>query len=517
MRSYSTSLLPTCLLQIIGASRDKADEEYKQSMNFTPAQLFALEKETLLTVALATSAGVTVYTMCGEDCRGVKTYEFLYEQQQLYITDMVMLKSPDVNSVNYSSVRSSATDGPAGFNLVAVADDGSLVVWDMGKLRFQSEERYRSHWGGVPKRAQTVAAPKLKPQPKPAAEKEKDSVSVHSGHSKGQQAGAGKGSPTARERRKQSPSRVFLTADDSDHHSPERLHAADRHGAHHHHSRDRHPPPGQHHSQGHGHHASGHHQGPGGHKHGHHHGHGHDDEHHPQRRSAVAQHAVDHHGTHSGEQSRAHSQQGQRRHHDTHHNHGHGHHSGYSEGYHYGEHSHPPSAGPSGQSSARDGIHHPHHDQTAAGSVQAPHPHALSGPDAAKSLSESGATWVELKSRTMFPLPRGQKYPGYLKSVKQWQAHSDSIPLLVPMHAHGCLLTMSLDGYHRVWNLDKQCLGELALPNLTDQMKANSLCKDPGTGWRFILERIPVTKHHHDIAQVLVKFLKQTKQVRTLF
>jgi hypothetical protein len=61
-----------------------------------------------------------------------------------------------------------------------------------------------------------------------------------------------------------------------------------------------------------------------------------------------------------------------------------------------------------------------------------------------------------------------------------------------------------------------QCLGELALPNLTDQMKATSLCKEPGTSWRFILERIPVTKHHVDISQVLVKFLKQTKQVRRL-
>jgi hypothetical protein len=63
---------------------------------------------------------------------------------------------------------------------------------------------------------------------------------------------------------------------------------------------------------------------------------------------------------------------------------------------------------------------------------------------------------VELQSKTMFPVPKGQKYPGFLKAAKHWQAHSDSVPVLVPMHAHGCLLTMSLDGYHRVWNLDKQ-------------------------------------------------------------
>jgi hypothetical protein len=52
-----------CDAQILGASRDRADEEHKASMNFTPAQLFALEKETLLTIALATSAGTIL--CCG--------------------------------------------------------------------------------------------------------------------------------------------------------------------------------------------------------------------------------------------------------------------------------------------------------------------------------------------------------------------------------------------------------------------------------------------------------------------
>jgi hypothetical protein len=50
--------------QILGASRDRADEEHKASMNFTPAQLFALEKETLLTIALATAAGSVLCGVC---------------------------------------------------------------------------------------------------------------------------------------------------------------------------------------------------------------------------------------------------------------------------------------------------------------------------------------------------------------------------------------------------------------------------------------------------------------------
>lgn len=40
------------------------------------------------------------------------------------------------------------------------------------------------------------------------------------------------------------------------------------------------------------------------------------------------------------------------------------------------------------------------------------------------------------------------------------------ITSIVPMHEHGCILTVSLDGFHRVWNIDKACLGEMPLPNI---------------------------------------------------
>jgi hypothetical protein len=63
LRGYLPSSL--CNAQILGASRDRADEEHKATMNFTPAQLFALEKETLLTIALATAAGTV---LCAECC-----------------------------------------------------------------------------------------------------------------------------------------------------------------------------------------------------------------------------------------------------------------------------------------------------------------------------------------------------------------------------------------------------------------------------------------------------------------
>ena len=100
-----------------GATHDKSDEAHKAAAHYSPAQLFAMEKEAFLTVALCMQSGIVVYTMCTEDFRGVKTYELLHDQQ-VYLNDIGIIKAPDVNSVNYSSVRSSHQDGPPGYNLV---------------------------------------------------------------------------------------------------------------------------------------------------------------------------------------------------------------------------------------------------------------------------------------------------------------------------------------------------------------------------------------------------------------
>lgn len=45
---------------------------------------------------------------------------------------------------------------------------------------------------------------------------------------------------------------------------------------------------------------------------------------------------------------------------------------------------------------------------------------------------------------------------------KAWAAHSDTIPAIVALASHGCFVTVSHDGYHRVWNLDAECLGTCA-------------------------------------------------------
>ena len=70
-------------------------------------------------------------------------------------------------------------------------------------------------------------------------------------------------------------------------------------------------------------------------------------------------------------------------------------------------------------------------------------------------------------------------------------------------------MTGSHDGFHRVWNLEKTCLGEMQLPNLTEKMKKP---KDPileRGGWKFILERMKVTEAHRDLADRLKAMIKK--------
>lgn len=548
--------------EILGASRDKADEEHKAATKLSSAQLFALEKETLLTVALAMASGVVVYTMCTEDYRGVKTYELLHSHQ-VYFTDLTVLKAPDVHSVNYSSVRASSNEscGARGFNLIGVSDDGLLVVWDTANIRFLSEAKHRKHYEGVLRRSQQAAVVSIKPKPqqkKRSSADDHDNQSTVSGGSKQTipQPRESSLSPTARERRRQnagSPNRhFFLTEDESGHH-PDRLnHCVESHNGHGHGHGGHHTnitnPVGIRHnyddertSHSRGHHGHGNHHN---HNHNHHHGNRHDQQqhhhhgdhhdHHGHHSGHNDNHSAGHHGhsqdsLHSGESSgeRGHHKSHQDKHTDHHHHHhigsGDHHHHQTGKSQHADSHPHQES-GHHGHGHSHGHGHH-HHQGGQHGnyrgltpgsshSTHPAHPAALGGPKGQKSKSAGGANWVEMQFSTMFPLPKNQKFPGYIRASKSWTAHVDSIPCIVPMNAHGCILTVSLDGFHRVWNLDKQCLGELVLPNLTEQMKATSMCKDPGTSWRFILERIPVTKHHIDISQVLVKYLKQTRQVR---
>ena len=73
------------------------------------------------------------------------------------------------------------------------------------------------------------------------------------------------------------------------------------------------------------------------------------------------------------------------------------------------------------------------------------------------------------------------------------------------------MMSLSADGYHRIWNIETECLGEMPLPNLLDGMKmeAANLDKRPAEGWKFVVQRLPVTEEHKDIAKRLTKMILQ--------
>ena len=99
-----------------------------------------------------------------------------------------------------------------------------------------------------------------------------------------------------------------------------------------------------------------------------------------------------------------------------------------------------------------------------------------------------------------------------ISSFKVWRGHADTIIDMIPLDEHGCLVSSSMDGYQRIWNVDGDCLGEMVLPNITDAMKYPEVRVVPATKWKFILERIDVTAEHRAIAAKLVSQISNTSK-----
>jgi Ca2+-binding EF-hand superfamily protein len=92
-------------------------------------------------------------------------------------------------------------------------------------------------------------------------------------------------------------------------------------------------------------------------------------------------------------------------------------------------------------------------------------------------------------------------------SMRSARMHKDSVNVMLDMADHGCMCTMAYDGYLRMVNMDMECLGEMALPNLTIKMKETKRrAIVPFPPWRFILERMPITDQHHVWAKTLVRY-----------
>lgn len=94
--------------------------------------------------------------------------------------------------------------------------------------------------------------------------------------------------------------------------------------------------------------------------------------------------------------------------------------------------------------------------------------------------------------------------------VISWTAHSDTIVNLQILGDSGCFATISLDGFHRVWNLQQDCLGLLSLPNLTEEMKQKA--EEEKVEWLFLKEKIPVKPVHTTLANRFLKTIAERDQ-----
>ena len=97
----------------------------------------------------------------------------------------------------------------------------------------------------------------------------------------------------------------------------------------------------------------------------------------------------------------------------------------------------------------------------------------------------------------------GEEDSSYSTSCSAFKAHADAITCMAPLAWHGCIISCAHDGYHRIWNIHGDCLGEIALPNITEAM-INGPKRYLGK-WKFIVEKIPVTNYHEEISRQLVK------------
>eukprot|EP01038_Epipyxis_sp_PR26KG_P009407 gene9407-12668_t len=392
-------------LEIIGCSRDRDDIEAGASVNIPATE----HKENILSLAVAMQSGIVVYTFDVMEMRGIKSV-VLTTNKPMFYSELALLKSPDMNSVNYSIMRASSKDifeNSAGYQLVAVTDDGHILLWDTSKIRAQCDVKFRRRFKGVPLSRANF-------------------VDVHMGNENELLIG--------RKSSSFSPTSIMI------------------HGAPYNPFTN-------------------------------------NDNHHinlinvevDEDRSSIDTSIYTSHAPFSKTNNTNNTNT-----------------------------NNPSNISPSKNNSNKD--------------LQSNNSNLSKKPlsrgssrvgrrDSHTPLSKHHKanvtiSWVELTSSQMFAFPFGEKAPTKIMCKAVWVGHHDSIPCLVPMNAHSCFVTVSHDGYHRVWNLDQECLGELFLPNVTEQMRKTSFFKDATSNWKFILERLPIRKHHIEIAAQLVKVVK---------
>jgi WD40 repeat protein/Ca2+-binding EF-hand superfamily protein len=134
-------------------------------------------------------------------------------------------------------------------------------------------------------------------------------------------------------------------------------------------------------------------------------------------------------------------------------------------------------------------------------------------PNPHKKNNSVGITNQFISDSIFFPLD-GKINPNKVMSNRSWLCHHDSITSAVAMDESACFVTVSHDGFYRLWNIEEDCLGELVLPNITEKMKTPEFkIVDLMGSWKFILEKLPVSQAHKDFAFILVNNLKKSLEL----
>ena len=141
-----TEQQPVTAVELIGASGDAHEKTFlaleQSAFRLSATQVNARAKELLLTLAVALADGsINIYTVDTLDSIGVKAIT-LACSRQIYVTSMVLLRSPESNLVNYSSTRRNAA-AIVGLQLVAGTDDGAVAVWDANSFRIRADQIFR--------------------------------------------------------------------------------------------------------------------------------------------------------------------------------------------------------------------------------------------------------------------------------------------------------------------------------------------------------------------------------------
>lgn len=133
----------------------------------------------------------------------------------------------------------------------------------------------------------------------------------------------------------------------------------------------------------------------------------------------------------------------------------------------------------------------------------------LKGIEKFRELRRTQTVNVEESARNS-NLSTGSKKLRNLHPFAMWSAHTDSVVSLQVLGDSGCFATLGLDGFHRVWNLHKKCLGMLALPNLTEDMKQQ--LEKMSVDWQFLKEKIPVKPIHTKFSNQLLEFIAERER-----